>query len=150
MNRQELLQQRAQLVRQRDAELRACKTKWRKRINNIDLALTAQAASGVAPTAPPGQASLTAAFADAIGAKVQQDRKESILEVVRQTLRDNPGFFTARTLVELINRTKPFILTERNLSNPLWRLRKLGEIRIVATGKGRRPHTYLALGQQNV
>ena len=67
------------------------------------------------------------------------------MELVRQTLQHNRGFFTARMLVEFIKKTKPISLTERGISHPLWNLRKLGEIRLVEKGKGRKPHMYLKL-----
>ncbi len=65
------------------------------------------------------------------------------MEVVQQTLQHNRGFFTARALVELINRTRPGTVTVGDLGHLLWRLRRLGEIRLVEKGNGRKPHMYL-------
>ncbi len=92
-----------------------------------------------------GQASPIAAFADALKGTVNGHRKETAMEVVRHTLRHNQGFFTARTLARFINRTKPFAVTERSIRNPLCRLRKLGEIKLVERGFGRKPHIYVKL-----
>ena len=65
------------------------------------------------------------------------------MEVVRQTLEQNRGFFTARMLVEFINKTKPISVTARGISHPLRSLCKLGEIRLVERGNGRKPRMYL-------
>ena len=73
------------------------------------------------------------------------DRKQGVMEVVRQTLECNRGFFTARMLVEFINKAKPIFLTGRDISHSLWHLRKLGEIKLVEKGKGRKPHLYVKL-----
>ena len=65
------------------------------------------------------------------------------MEVVQQTLQRNRGFFTAKTLVELINRTRPASVTRGDIVYLLRRLRTLGEIILVDKGKGRKPHMYL-------
>ena len=65
------------------------------------------------------------------------------MEVVQQTLQRNRGFFTAQTLVELINRTRPGSVTRGDMVHLLRRLRTLGEIILVDKGNGRKPHMYL-------
>lgn len=65
------------------------------------------------------------------------------MEVVRQTLEQNQGFFTARMLVEFINKTKPISVTARGIGRPLRSLCKLGEIRLVEKGNSRKPQMYL-------
>jgi hypothetical protein len=92
-----------------------------------------------------GQAARVAVLAKALEGKVNGDRKEALMEIVRQTFQHNQGFFTARALVEFINQTLSCSVTEREISHPLWSLRKLGEIRLVEKGKGRTPHMYLKL-----
>jgi hypothetical protein len=67
------------------------------------------------------------------------------MEVVRRTLRHNQGFFTARTLAELINQTQGVSVTDGRISRLLRRLRTLDEIKLVETGKGRKPHMYFKL-----
>jgi len=76
---------------------------------------------------------------------VKPGRKEGVMEFVRQALEHNQGFFTARMLVEFINKTKPISVTGRCMSRPLWSLRELGEIRLVEKGRGGKPHLYLKL-----
>jgi hypothetical protein len=90
----------------------------------------------------PSQASRVAAFANALEGKVNGARKEGVMEVVRQTLQHNRGFFTGKALVELINQSVPFSVTAREINHPLWILRRLGEIRLVERGCGRKPHMY--------
>jgi hypothetical protein len=67
------------------------------------------------------------------------------MEVVRQTLKRKRGFFTARALVELINNTMSISFTAQGISHHLWSLRKLGEIKLVEKGNGRKPHMYMTL-----
>jgi hypothetical protein len=105
----------------------------------------AAAADGITAETKPGQASQVTVLANALKGKVNGDRKEGVMELVRQTLQHNQGFFTARALVEFINQTLSCSVTEREISHPLWSLRKLGEIRLVEKGKGRTPHMYLKL-----
>ncbi len=85
------------------------------------------------------------AFAEVLDELIEHDRKQGVMDVVRQTLENYSGTFTARTLVGIINKNKPSFLTERDISNPLWRLRKLGIIKIIAKGKGRKPQEYLKI-----
>jgi hypothetical protein len=142
MNRLALMKRRAQLERQRDAELRVCRAKWRSRINSIDRLLRAAAiAYDATPQTKPSQAAGVAASANALEGIVNGD----MMAVIRQTLQHNRGFFTRRTLVEFINQTQPCSVTERGISHSLWSLRQLGEIRLVEKGNGRKPHTYLKL-----
>jgi hypothetical protein len=146
MDQKALIKRRTQLERRRDAELRTCRAKWRSRINSVDLLLKAAAAADdiTSPTKP-GQASPVAVCANALGERVKRDRKEGAMELVRQTLQHNRGFFTARMLVEFINKTKPISVTAQAISHPLWSLHKRGEIRLVEKGNGRKPHLYLKL-----
>jgi hypothetical protein len=144
MDRKALLRRRRQLERQRDAELRACRAKWRSRINSVDRLLRAAATTvDTTSQAKPVQASLVAAFANALKGKAKWDRKEGVMEVVQRVLQHKRGFFTARTLVELINETRPFSVTMWDIGHPLWDLRRLGEIKLVEKGCGRKPHMYL-------
>ena len=144
MDEKALIKRRTQLERQRDAELRACRAKWRSRINSVDRLLRAAATAGGATSqTKPGKASSIAVPANSLEGKVNGDRKKGVMEVVQQTLQHHRGFFTARALVELINRTKPGAVTVRDIGHLLWRLRMLGEIRLVEKGNGRKPHMYL-------
>jgi hypothetical protein len=146
MNRKALLKRRRRFERQRDAELRRRRARWRSRINSVDRLLRAAAAADeVRRQAKAGQASRFAAWANALAGKVNGDRKEGVMALVRHTLQHNRGFFTARTLVEFINQTQPGSVTERDIRNPLCSLRKLGEIRLVERASGRKPQTYLSL-----
>jgi hypothetical protein len=146
MDPKALRARRTQFKKRRDAELRACQAKWRRRINSVDRSLRAAAAAdGIMAETKSGQASQVAVLAKALEGKANGDRKKGMLEVVRQTLRHSQGFFTARALVEFINQTLSCSVTEREISHPLWSLRKLGEIRLVEKGKGRTPHMYLKL-----
>jgi phenylalanyl-tRNA synthetase beta subunit len=65
------------------------------------------------------------------------------MEVVGQTLQHNRGFFTGKALVELINKSVPFSVTAREINHPLCILRRLGQIRLVEKGQGRKPRMYL-------
>ena len=65
------------------------------------------------------------------------------MEVVRQALEQNQGFFTARVLAEFINKTMSISVTGRHISYPLRSMRKHGEIRLVEKGNGRKPQMYL-------
>ncbi len=73
------------------------------------------------------------------------DRKESVMNLLRDILQHHRGFFTVPMLVDLINKTRRFSVTRRELSQPLANLRQLGEIRLVDQGQGRKPHMYLKL-----
>jgi hypothetical protein len=141
-----LLKRRTQLGRQRDAELRACRAKWRRRINAIDQLLRESAAGGGARSRTQlGQASAIAVVANSLAGKVNGERREGVMQVVQQTLQRNRGFFTARNLVELINRTSPGSVTVGDVGHLLRRLRMLGDIRLVEKGDGRKPHMYLKI-----
>ena len=95
--------------------------------------------------AKPGRASHVAVFPNALSGKAKQDGNAGATEIVRRTLRCNRGFFTARTLIESINKTSPIPITGRGISHPLQSLLELGEIRLVQKGNGRKPRTYLKL-----
>jgi hypothetical protein len=140
MDEKALIKRRTQLERQRDAQLRACRAKWQSRINSVDRLLRAAAiAGGATSQTKPGKASSIALPAKSAEERVNGDRKKAVMEVVQQTLQHNQGFFTARVLVELINRTRPGSVTVRDIGHLLWRLRMLGEIRLVEKGCGRKP-----------
>src|ERR1035438_5317804 len=118
MDEKSLIEQKTQLEWQRDAELRACGSKWRRRIGYVELLVKAKAtADNITSQTKPGQGSQIAVFVDDLHAKVKQDRKECVLEVLRQALEDNLGFLTARELVEQINSTNPFLVTEQDINN---------------------------------
>lgn len=136
MDRKALLEQRTRLGRQRDAELKACRANWRRRIDAIDQRLREAGTNSNSSQSDPHPQ----AFAEVLDELIEHDRKQGVMELVRRALEDCEGMFTARTLVGLINKDKPSFLSERDVSNPLWRLRKLGEIKIVENGKGRKPH----------
>ena len=143
MDRKKLLERRAQLQRRRDAELRRCRAKYRDRINAVNRLLRAPArAQAPAPRAYRSPGSRLAASADALEGKVNGARKEGVMEVVRHTLQHNRGFFTGRTLVELINKTIASSVTAREINRALWTLCTLGEIKLVERGSGGRPHLY--------
>ena len=144
MDKMALLKRRRRLQRQRDAELRACRAKWRSRINSIDRLLrTADTAGVVKSQARPGQARPIAGLANALQNNMKRGRKEGVLKLIRHILRRNRGFFTATTLADLINQSCPCSVTRRDLSHPLGCLRQLGEIRLVEKGEGRKSHMYL-------
>jgi len=144
MDEKALIKRRTQLERQRDAELRTCRAKWRSRINSVNqLRRAAATAGGAASQTKPGKASPIAEAINSLEGKVNGDRKKGVMEVVQQTLQRNRGFFTARALVELINRTRPGSVTVGDIGHLLWRLRLLGEIKLVEKGNGRKPHMYL-------
>jgi len=83
------------------------------------------------------------AFRGVLTKILEKDRREKRkMEAVRGTLKLHRGFFTARTLVEAINNAGFCSVTERDVSHPLWRLHKLGEIGILQKGSGRRPTVY--------
>jgi hypothetical protein len=141
-----LLMRRRRLQRRRDAELRACRAKWRSRIGSIDRLLRAAATSGVVKSQTKlCQARPLAVLANALEDNTKQGRKAGVLKLVRHILRGNRGFFTASTLCDLINQTSSFTVTRRELSRPIGSLRQLGEIKLVETGKGRKAHMYLKL-----
>jgi hypothetical protein len=105
----------------------------------------AATADDLASRGKPHRAPPVVVSANALDGKVKRDRKEHAMEAVRQTLKRKRGFFTARALVELINKTMPISVTAQGISHPLWTLRKLGEIRLVEKGNGRKPHMYMTL-----
>lgn len=144
MNEKALKKRRTQLERQRDAELGACRAKWRRRINSVDRLLRAAAtAHDITPRAKPGRPCPVAVFAHAIAGKVNGERKEGVMELLQRTLDRNQGFFTAATLVEFINKTRPSSVSEREIRHLLWRLRRRGQIKLVDKGDSRKPHLYL-------
>src|ERR1039458_1695553 len=146
MDQKALIKRRTKLKRRRDAELRACSAKWRSRINSVDRSLRAAAsAADLASQTKPRQAFPVAVSVNALEGKVKRDRKERAMDAVRQTLKRKRGFFTARALVEFINKTMPIFVTAQGISHPLWTLRRLGEIRLVEKGNGRKPHMYMTL-----
>lgn len=75
--------------------------------------------------------------------KANGDRKQGVMEVVQQTLRQNRGFFTAKALVKFINKSQACAVTGRDIRRPLRILRKRGEIRLIERGNGMKPHLYL-------
>jgi hypothetical protein len=93
--------------------------------------------------AKPRKASPIAVAANSLAGKVNGERREGVTEVVQQILRRNRGFFTVRTLVELINQDSPGSITVGDIGHLLWRLRRLGEIKLVDKGNSRKPHMYL-------
>ena len=142
MDRLALMKRRTQFERRRDAELRECRTKWRRRINSIDRLLKVSApAAEIRPQTEPLLDS-PAATSPAHGGTGRAGRKVRVLEVVRQTLQQSQGVFTAKTLVAFINQTQPCAVTERAISQPLSNLRQCGEIRLLEKGRGGKPHTY--------
>jgi hypothetical protein len=144
MDEKALRKRKTLLERQRDAELKACRAKWRCRIKSVDQLWRAAATGGGARSqTKSGQACPIAVAANSLAEKVNGERREGVMEVVQQTLQHNEGFFTARTLVELINRTSPGSVTVGDIGHLLWRLRMRGEIRLVEKGNGRKPHMYL-------
>src|ERR1017187_10563361 len=146
MDKKPLIKRRTRLKRRRDAELRACRAKWRSRINSVDRSLRAAAsAADLASQTKPRRAPQVAVSASVLEGKVKRDRKEGAMKAVRQTLRRKRGFFTARALVEFINKTMPISVTAQGIRHPIWCLRKLGEIRLVEKGNGRKPHMYMTL-----
>src|ERR1035441_3362415 len=146
MDHKALTKRRTKLKRRRDAELRACRAKWRSRINSVDRSLRAAASAGdLASQTKPRRAPPVTVSANTLEGKVKRDRKEGAMEAVRQTLKRKRGFFTARALVEFINKTMPISVTAQGISHPLWTLRKLVEIRLIEKGNGRKPHMYMTL-----
>jgi hypothetical protein len=95
--------------------------------------------------AKPGRASRVAVCPNSLGGKAKQSGIAGTTEIIRRTLRHNRGFFTARILVESINKTSPIPITGRGISHPLRSLLELGEIRLVEKGNGSKPRTYLKL-----
>ena len=67
------------------------------------------------------------------------------MKLLRQILQHNRGFFTVPMLVDLINQTRRFSVTRRELSQAFGNLRQLGEIKLADRGQGRKPHMYLKL-----
>jgi hypothetical protein len=146
MDQEALIERRTRLERRRNAELGACLAKWRSSINSVDLLLRAAAiVDDVSSPTESGQASPVRLLANALEGTAKREPKESMMEVVRQTLHHHQGFLTARTLAELINKTERISVTARGISPLLRSLCKLGEIRLVEKGKGRKPHMYLKL-----
>src|ERR1035441_10103360 len=146
MDQKALIKRRKRLERRRDAELRACSAKWRSRLNSVDRLLRkADFAADLVSRGKPRRAPRVTVSANALEGKVKRDRKEGAMKAVRQTLKRKRGFFTAKALVEFINKTMPISVTAQGISHPLWTLRKLGEIRLVEKGNGRKPHMYMTL-----
>jgi hypothetical protein len=144
MNSQALIERKTQLKSSRNAELRTCRAKWRAKICSIDLLLRASTSRG-ANTAPAKSrgASRATVSAYSLEGKANGDRKQGVMEVVQQTLRQNRGFFTAKALVKFINKSQACAVTGRDIRRPLRILRKRGEIRLIERGNGMKPHLYL-------
>ena len=144
--RAQLKRWRRRLQQQREAELRACRAKWRSRIHSVDRLLrTPATADGVKSHTRPGRARPIAVSAYTLEGNMKRGRNKAVLKLVRHILQHNRGFFTAATLADLINRTRSFSITRRDLSQPLGSLRQLGEIRLVARSGGRKAHVYVKL-----
>lgn len=144
MDKKLLLRQRKQLARARDAEFRACLSKWRRKIDSADRRLsTALTAETLRSQTKRGKASRAVAIAHALEGKANGERQKAMMTVVQHILQHKWGFFTAKALVELINKSIPLRVTERDVSIPLQRLQKLGEIKLIERGRGRKPHMYL-------
>jgi hypothetical protein len=109
----------------------------------VNLRLTGQVNGSTASISGQEKAQDTASLADPIDRVIEEGRKEGIMEAVQRALENCSGTFNSRTIVEFINKTQRLSLTERDVANPLWRLRKSGDIRIFEKGKGRKPSTYL-------
>jgi hypothetical protein len=139
VDRKILIERKAQLEKQRDAELKGCRAKWRRKLDAIDLLLRESGHSND-DTQAEAQA---VAFADVLEDTVEQTT--GVVEAIRRTLENVSGIFTTRTLVEVINKTGQFSVTEREVANPLWRMHQAGEISILEKGSGRRPNVYLKI-----
>ena len=144
MNRQALIKRKAQLKSRRKAELRVCRAKWRAKISSVDRLLRASNSrdANIAPTKSRG-ASRATVSAYSLEGIANGDRKQGVMGVVQQTLRQNRGFFTAKALVGFINKTQACSVTGRDVRHPLRILRKRGEIRLIERGNGTKPHLYL-------
>ena len=144
MNRQVLIKRKAQLKSRRNAELRVCRAKWRAKIRCVDRLLRASNSrdANIAPTKSRG-ASRATVSAYSLEGIANGDRKQGVMGVVQQTLRQNRGFFTAKALVGFINKTQACSVTGRDVRHPLRILRKRGEIRLIERGNGTKPHLYL-------
>jgi len=144
MNRQALIKRKAQLKSRRNAELRVCRAKWRAKIRSVDRLLRASNSrdANIAPTKSRG-ASRATVSAYSLEGIANGDRKQGVMGVVQQTLRQNRGFFTAKALVGFINKTQACSVTGRDVRHPLRILRKRGEIRLIERGNGTKPHLYL-------
>jgi hypothetical protein len=68
-----------------------------------------------------------------------------VTEALRRTLENASGLFTSSTLVDVINKTGRFSVTEREVGNPLRRLEQAGEIRRLERGRGWKGNVYLKL-----
>jgi hypothetical protein len=136
-----LLQQRTELAAQLRMELNACRA-TRRKIAAIDLLLEAQGGRDPSPDSELHQNS--PAFESTLHTALRADRREkNVMQAIRQIIENARGAFTARTLVEAINRESTVEITERDVSHPLWKLRKLGVIKLYKKGSGRRPSVYL-------
>ena len=144
MNRQALIKRKAQFKSRRNAELRVCRAKWRAKIRSVDRLLRASNSrdANIAPTKSRG-ASRATVSAYSLEGIANGDRKQGVMGVVQQTLRQNRGFFTAKALVGFINKTQACSVTGRDVRHPLRILRKRGEIRLIERGNGTKPHLYL-------
>jgi hypothetical protein len=144
MNKKALIKRKTQLKSKCDAELRACRAKWRRKINSVDRLLRASAtANDIIRQTKSRQGSRSAVAEIGFEGIVNGGQKQGLMEVVRQALRHNQGFFTAKVLVELLNTTQSSSVTAREISPPLRSLYKRGEIRLVERGKGRKSHMYM-------
>jgi len=69
---------------------------------------------------------------------------KNIMEAVRESIPENSfQKFSSKTLISYIRQKYPDMAKRAaDLSNPLWRLRKAGEIELVKKGEGRKPSMY--------
>src|ERR1035437_1930697 len=87
MDEKVLIKRRTRLERRRDAELRACRAKWRSRLNTVDRLLrVADFAADLVSRGKPRRALPVALSANVLEGKVKRDRKEGAMKAVRQTL----------------------------------------------------------------
>jgi hypothetical protein len=140
-----LKQQRAELEEELQAQVKAYR-ETRRIIRLIDMQLLAQGAGALRGIGAPKEKSKVA-FAATLNKVLEEDRRQrNVTQLVREIIQE-VGFahFDVRSLIEEIRSRGRNDLTERDVAQPLIRLRKQGLIKVWKKGSGRRPAMYLII-----
>jgi len=134
MDKQELEDYRLTLLSEKAVKIQAINLQYEKKLAALDVLLDRDQPPQIKSKAPPYKGTQSAS---------------SLIKAVREAIRETglmggmSGKFSSETLLKYISEKYPtFAKTPSDLSNPLWRLKKDGEIEVLEKGTGQRPSIY--------
>jgi hypothetical protein len=134
MDKHELEDYRLTLLSEKAAKIQTINLQYDKKLMALDVLLDRDQPSPGKSKAPPYK-----------GAKVASSLIKAVREAIRETglMGGMSGKFSSETLLKYISEKYPgFAEKPSDLSNPLWRLKKDGEIEVLQQGTGQKPSIY--------